>query len=218
MNQQHIKNLQTSYDKVAKKYVEHIYDELKGKPLDRELLDKFAALMKDKGLVCDIGCGPGHVARYLFERGVNVCGVDLSQGMIDEARALNPEIKFTQGNMMSLEFEDESLAGLTAFYSIIHIPREEVVDALIELKRVLKPDGLLFLAFHIGNEVLHLEELWEERINADFVFFQTDEMKNYLTNAGFEIVEAIEREPYKDVEHQSRRSYIFARHKAETRP
>lgn len=215
MKEQFIKNLQTSYDTIAKKYVEYIYDELKDKPLDRELLDKFAALVKDKGSVCDIGCGPGHVARYLFGRGVNVCGLDLSQGMIDEARVLNPEIKFMQGNMMLLDFEDESLAGLTAFYSIIHIPREEVVDALMELRRVLKPNGILFLAFHIGEESLHLEELWEEKINANFVFFQTDEMKNYLTKAGFEIVEAIEREPYKDVEHQSRRSYIFARKSAE---
>ena len=211
MNQQHISDLQNSYDRIAEKYVEHIYDELKGKPLDRALLDRFAERVKDKGLVCDIGCGPGHVARYLFERGVSVCGIDLSQGMIEQARTLNPEINFHQGNMMSLDVADESFIGIIAFYSIIHIPREEVVDALIELKRVLKPDGLLFMAFHIGDEVLHVEELWEEKINADFVCFQTEEMKNYLTKAGFEIEEAIEREPYKDVEHQSRRSYIFAR-------
>lgn len=211
MKEQFINDLQTSYDKVAKKYVEHIYDELKGKPLDRELLDKFALQVKEKGLVCDIGCGPGHVTRYLFERGVDVCGIDLSEKMIDEAQRLNPGIGFYQDNMMMLEAADESFAGLTAFYSIIHIPREEVVDALTELKRVLKPDGLLFMAFHIGDEILHVEELWDEKINADFIFFQTDEMKNYLTNAGFEIVEAIEREPYKDVEHQSRRSYIFAK-------
>jgi len=215
MNQKLIDDLQRSYDKVSKKYVEHIYDELKGKPLDRKLLDRFADEVKDKGIVCDVGCGPGHVARYLFERGVNVCGIDLSQGMVAEARALNPEIEFKQGNMMSLGFEDKTFSGIVAFYSIIHIPREDVVTALIELKRVLKTDGLLFMAFHIGDEILHVEELWEEKINADFIFFQTDEMKNYLTKAGFETVEAIEREPYKDVEHQSRRSYIFARKPAE---
>ncbi len=211
MNQKYLDDTRRSYDKVAKKYVEHIYDELKDKPLDRELLDRFADELKDKGLVCDVGCGPGQVARYLFERGVNVCGVDLSQGMIDEARVLNPEIKFTQGNMMSLDFEDKAFAGITAFYSLIHIPREDLVTALVELKRVLKANGLLFMAFHIGVEIMHVEELWEEKINADFIFFQTDEMRNYLTDAGFEVVEAIEREPYKDVEHQSRRSYIFAR-------
>jgi ubiquinone/menaquinone biosynthesis C-methylase UbiE len=211
MNQQHINDLQTSYDKIAEKYVVHIYNELKDKPLDCELLDKFVERVKDKGLVCDVGCGPGHVARYLFERGVNVCGIDLSQGMIEQARLLNPEINFHQGNMMSLDVSNESFAGITAFYSIIHIPRQEVVDALLELRRVLKPKGVLFLAFHIGEEILHLEELWEEKINADFILFQTDEMKNYLTKAEFEIIEAIEREPYKDVEHQSRRAYIFAK-------
>jgi 2-polyprenyl-3-methyl-5-hydroxy-6-metoxy-1,4-benzoquinol methylase len=83
MSDQKISNIQKSYDKVADDYVARIYAELQYKPLDRQLLDRFALRLRGAGLACDIGCGPGHVARYLREQGAEVCGVDLSSGMIE---------------------------------------------------------------------------------------------------------------------------------------
>jgi hypothetical protein len=70
---------------------------------------------------------------------------------------------------------------------------------------------LLLLSFHIGDNTIHLDEWWGHEVCIDFFFFQSAEMESYLTSARFEIEEIIEREPYPDVEHQSRRSYIFAR-------
>ena len=200
-----------SYDRVADEYVARIYDELRHKPLDRQLLDRFADSVREVGLACDMGCGPGQVARYLHERGAQVCGVDLSPEMVVRARRLNPGIDFQQGDMLALEVEDEAWAGIAAFYSIIHIPRSDVVRALRELRRVLRPGGQLLLAFHIGDEVKHLEEWWGYKVSVDFLFFRSDEMAGYLKSAGFTIEEIIERDPYPEVEHQSRRAYIFAR-------
>jgi SAM-dependent methyltransferase len=210
MREEKISDVQASYDLIADEYVARTFEELEHKPLDRQLLDRFAGEVKATGLACDIGCGPGHVARYLHERGVRVIGVDLSPVMVESARKLNPEIDFTQGDMRSLDFEDGALAGIAAFYSIIHIPRTEVVAALVEMKRVLRPGGLLLLAFHIGDEVLHLDELWGRRVSVDFIFFRPEEIKAFLEAAGFRVVEVIEREPYPGVEHQSRRAYLFA--------
>jgi SAM-dependent methyltransferase len=211
MDPQRLTNLQTGYDRVAREYVRRIFNELDYKPLDRQLLDRFAGSVRGRGLACDMGCGPGHVASYLHECGIKVCGVDLSPQMVEQARQLNPGIEFKQGNMLSLEVEDEAWAGLAAFYSIIHIPREEMLAALGELKRVLQPGGLLLLAFHIGEETIHLEDFWGETVSIDFFFFRLDEMERYLKAAGFEIEETIERDPYPDVEYQGRRAYIFAR-------
>ena len=45
----------------------------------------------------------------------------------------------------------------------------------------------------------------------DFIFYTTAEMKEYLREAGFVVEEAIERDPYPEVEYQSRRAYLFAR-------
>jgi 2-polyprenyl-3-methyl-5-hydroxy-6-metoxy-1,4-benzoquinol methylase len=75
MDDEITKNTQISYDRLADEYVRRIYDELQHKPLDRQLLDEFAARVKGNGSVCDLGCGPGHVARYLREHGVQVCGL-----------------------------------------------------------------------------------------------------------------------------------------------
>ncbi len=210
MEQQYCNDLESSYTKVAEAYVERIFDELKDKPLDRQLLDTFSRRVAGLGPACDLGCGPGQVARYLRNRGLEVCGVDLSPGMVAQARQLNPGIEFIQGNMLALDVAAESWGGIAAFYSIIHIPREQVVEALRELKRVLKPGGWLLLAFHIGQEIIHLEEWWGQQVSLDFLFFTPTEMESYLKTAGFNLEETIEREPYPEVEHPSRRAYIFA--------
>jgi SAM-dependent methyltransferase len=202
---------QSSYDQVADEYVRRIYDELKRKPLDRQLLDRFAASVRDVGPACDMGCGPGHVARYLREQGVQVCGVDLSPEMVERARRLNEGIDFQTGDMMALTVPDGAWAGVAAFYSLIHIPHGDMVQALHELRRVLMPGGLLLLTFHIGDGTIHLDEWWDKKVCVDFFLFRSQEMSEWLKMAGFEVEEIVEREPYPEIEHQSRRAYIFAR-------
>jgi ubiquinone/menaquinone biosynthesis C-methylase UbiE len=211
MDQQQLDNVQATYDCVAEEYARRIFDELQYKPLDRQWLDRLAADVPEGGVICDMGCGPGQIARYLHERGARVIGVDLSAQMIEQARRLNPDLEFRQGNMLALDVEDGAWAGIAAFYSVIHIPREEVMTVLHELRRVLQPGGLLLVTFHIGTEVLHLEDWWGQPVSADFVYFQAPEMQAYLQAAGFQIDDLLERPPYPDVEYQSHRAYILAR-------
>jgi SAM-dependent methyltransferase len=206
-----IELIRESYDGVADEYARHIYSELDNKPLDRELLTRFAARVKGKGAICDMGCGPGHIARFLHDAGTNVFGLDLSPRMIEEARRLNPDISFRQGNVLALDLPDASLAGIAAFYAIVHLPREALPQVFREMARVLKPDGLLLLAFHIGDETLHRNEWWDRPVTLDFRFFSPHAIQRDLEAAGLVVEEVIEREPYApEVEHQSRRAYIFA--------
>lgn len=204
-------DLQTSYDRVAEKYVELFFHELDKKPLDRELLNRLAVRVKSLGHVCDMGCGPGQIGRYLKEQGADVLGIDLSPGMVEQAQRLNPDIEFKQGDMAAMTVEDEAWGGIAAFYCIIHVPREKVTKVFREWLRVLRPGGLLLLSFHLGQELLHLDELWDEEVNMDVFFFTREEMEGYLREAGFEVEETVERDPYPDVEYQSRRAYIFAK-------
>ena len=211
MDDETTRSIRESYDRLAEEYTRRIADELQHKPLDRELLDRFAKETRGRGDVCDMGCGPGHVARYLRDAGASVFGLDLSPGMLEQARKLNPDISFREGNMLALDIPDGTLAGVTAFYAIVNIPRKSVPLVLSEIRRVLQSSGLLLLAFHTGNEVLHEEELWGQRISMDFLLFQPSEIGLDLEKAGFTIEEIVEREPYPDVEYPSRRAYIFAR-------
>jgi ubiquinone/menaquinone biosynthesis C-methylase UbiE len=203
-------DVESSYDRVAAEYATRIAGELEHKPLDRELLDRLILRVQNLGPICDMGCGPGHVAGYLHRQGATVCGIDLSAGMLAEARRLHPDIEFRRSSMLALNVADAAWGGIAAFYSLIHIPRPDMNAALLELQRTLKPGGWLLAAFHIGDEDVHRDELWGEPVTLDFLFFQPDEMKNWITAAGFDIHEVIERDPYENVEHPSRRAYIFA--------
>ena len=205
------RNTQTSYDQVAAEYAEKFKDEMDSKPFDRDCLDRLAREVGDLGPICDMGCGPGQIARYFHRQGVDTLGVDLSPRMVAEAQRLNPEIHFHQGDMLSLPDADNSWGGIAAFYCIIHIPREQIVDALREMKRVLKPGGVLLVAFHIGDETKHLDEWWEKPVDLDFAFFQPKEMEVWLQEAGYELQETLVREPNPKVEVATRRAYVFAR-------
>lgn len=212
MDEQILHAIQESYDCVADEYARHISSELQNKPLDRELLTRFASRLKGKGEVCDMGCGPGHVARFLHDQGASVFGLDLSSRMLEEARRLNPDISFRQGNMLALDLPDASLAGITAFYAIVNLPKASLPQVFREMARVLQPGGLLLLAHHIGDQIQHRDEWWDRPISMDFHFLQPLATQRDLEAAGFTVEEVVEREPYApEVEHQSRRAYIFAR-------
>jgi SAM-dependent methyltransferase len=204
-------NIQKSYDTVAREYADEIYGELAGKPFDRNVLDRFAERVRGKGRVCDLGCGPAQIARYLCDRGVDAFGVDLSAGMLAQARRLNPGLQLVQSSMLALGLGSETVSGVAAFYSVIHIPRAEVVTALVEIRRVLLPGGLFLVTFHLGSEDSHHEELFGRPVSLDVTLFTIEEMSRYLTAAGFKIEQVQEREPYApEVEYQSRRGYILA--------
>jgi SAM-dependent methyltransferase len=199
------------YDTVARAYAERFTNELDDKPFDREALDSFARRLVGAGLVVDVGCGPGQIAAYLTERGAEVQGVDLSPKMIEVARQLHPGIEFWPADMRALPIADESLAGISAMYCIIHIPRDGVTAVLGELRRVLRPGGLLLMSFHVGSRVVHASEFLDESVSIDFVFFERDEMEGYLINVGFAIEESRERDPIPDIEAQTQRAYLLAR-------
>ena len=200
-----------SYDELAATYAERIFGELAGKPLDRHLLNRFAEDVRRRGLVADVGCGPGHVARYLHEHGVRMLGIDLAPRMIEWARTRSPEIEFRVGDMRTLDLPDGALAGIVAFYSLIHIDEDEMRPTLRELRRVLAPGGLLLVAFHVGEETVHRDELWGHPVSLDFRFFMPEVIVASLVEAGLVVLERIEREPYPEIEHASRRAYLLAR-------
>ena len=204
-----------SYDELAATYTERIFTELAGKPLDRHLLNRLAEDVRGHGLVADLGCGPGHVARYLHDQGVRMRGIDLSPRMIDSARQRSPDIEFRVGDMRALDLPDGALAGIVAFYSLIHIGEPEMGATLRELRRVLAPGGLLLVAFHIGEETVHRDELWGHTVSLDFRFLMPSPMVAHLIEAGFLVLERVEREPYPEVEHPSRRCYLLARSPAD---
>lgn len=208
MNNDRLNKIRSNYDALASAYAREISGELDHRPMERKLLQKFAAACD--GLICDLGCGPGHVTEYLRRSNVNVIGLDLSSGILNQARAMHSEIIFLQGNMLDLPFAHAKLAGIISFYSIIHFDETQVARAFAEMARVLRPGGLVLLGVHVGRDVVHVNELWGIPVDFDAVYFDLHELIGNLESHGFKVIETVQREPHPEVEHQSIRGYIWA--------
>lgn len=200
-----------SYDRLAARYAEQFFEELRHKPLDRALLAAFAEVVGPGAPVADLGCGPGQIARDLDARGLQVMGIDLSSEMIALARRLTSSVEFRVGSMLALDLPAASLAGITAFYAIVHFEPTELVVAFREFFRVLRPGGVALLSFHIGSERVKRDELLGEAVDLEFVFFERATVEAALEEAGFAIEARVERAPYTAVEHPSQRGYLLAR-------
>jgi ubiquinone/menaquinone biosynthesis C-methylase UbiE len=200
--------IRTMYDRLAAEYARHISDELDHKPFDRELLARVAA--GARGTICDLGCGPGHVARYLRSLGASVIGIDLSPQMIAQARALAPDIEFREGSMLALPDADSTFGVVVAAYAIVNLVDADIAQACREIARVLAPDGIALVSFHIGAETLHPADLFGVPIEMDFFMLDPARVHAHLEAAGLVVDEIVERDPYPDVEYPSRRAYVLA--------
>ncbi len=202
-----------SYDAMAADYTERYADHLADLPVDRALVAAFAELVRARGSepVADIGSGPGHVTARLHDLGVPVFGVDLSPRMVALARRAHPELRFHVGSMTSLDLPDETLGGILALYSIIHVPDSGLSTVFEEFHRVLAPGGHVLLGFQTGpeDEHLHLTERFGHEMSLDYWFRTPDRVTELLTKAGLTSHAQTIREPYE--EETRPRAYLLAR-------
>lgn len=195
---------------LAERYAETLGNELAHKAFDRAFLDRFAALVPDGAMVGDVGCGPGHVARALAERGLRVHGIDIAPEMIERARSDAPELRFDVGDLLALPVDDGAWGGALAFYSLIHVVREDLETALRELARVVAPGGALAVAVHAGHGTIEADEVMGAQVHIVATLFELDELAGAITAAGFELLERTRRAPYPE-EHPTERIYVLAR-------
>jgi SAM-dependent methyltransferase len=202
--------LKSSYDAIAAAYAERYAGELAHKPLDRALLSAFAAVLGPGAPVLDAGCGPGHVTAFLGSLGLGARGLDLSAGMVAEARRLHPSLGFDVGSMLDLPVTNGALAGVVAFYSVIHLHDDELRRALAEFRRVLRPGGLVLVAVHVGDDVRHADEMLGTAVDLDFHFHRTEALSAALEAAGLRVDAVLERRAYVPHEVDTRRGYVLA--------
>ena len=217
-----------SYDRVAPAYREQFARELEHKPFDRTFLDNVAAVIDRSEWLMDLGSGPGQIGAYLATRGARILSVDASLAMLREAALVVPGGNRVQADMRVLPLAPSSIGGIVAFYSLIHIPPDELAATLMELGRVLRIGGHVALTTHVtsppnrgaplrqeGSLVLHVEEMLSTPVALDFFFYGLAELVPCLEDTGFSLVESSEREPYAPaIEAQSRRAYVLAQKRA----
>jgi len=202
------------YNQVADDYAAERWDELSKKHVDRLLLKEFASVNKGKGPCADFGCGPGQTTKFLYDNGVkDITGIDLSPGMISAARRLFPQIKFETGDLLNIVYPSGYLGSALAFYAIVHFTTDQIRKCFSEIHSVLKTGGNFLFSFHAGDEIVHFDKAHDKEVDIDLFFFKTDDIIPLLYGTGFNIIDAIERRPYENVEYPSRRAYIWTEKK-----
>jgi ubiquinone/menaquinone biosynthesis C-methylase UbiE len=136
------------------------------------------------GTVIDVGCGPGHLTAHLHSLNVDARGIDLVPEFIDHARASYPEGRFDLGSTDRLPVPDNSIAGILAWYSLIHVPPDDVDRFLDELRRAAAPGGMLVVGFFDSDHVME----FEHKVVAAYSW-PIDEFSERLRHAGFVEVE-----------------------------
>jgi SAM-dependent methyltransferase len=206
-----LSDTRVAYDRVAADYAERSRADLVARPLDRALLAAFAELVRTAGPgpVADLGCGPGHLTAHLRGLGCDAFGVDLSPEMVASARLAYPGLRFDEGSMTALEIADGALGGIVAWYSIIHLPPEQLPGVFAEFHRVLAPGGQLLLAFQVRDEPRHFTEAFGHEVRLDAYRLLPEPVVELLGQAGLVTHARLLREPDLVAE-KARRAHLLA--------
>src|ERR1041385_5618430 len=113
------------------------------RPLERGMMLAFSEMVHalGDGIVGDMGCGPGHIAKHLSMLGLRTVGFDISAAMIEQARQKFPSGDFRLGSMMELPIPSGEWLGAIALYSTLHSPAEDRARVYKEMARVVRSGG-----------------------------------------------------------------------------
>lgn len=142
------------------------------------------------GYILDIGCAHGRDA-LLFKQ-INThryIGIDISSAMLALARVHAPQSIFIRMNMRAMAFQSKSFDGFWAAASLLHIPKYNISSVLAEIRRVMKPGAVGFIALKEGDS----EEMVIGTVRGDnrfYAFYRFQEFKRILTDNGFEVIMA----------------------------
>jgi cyclopropane fatty-acyl-phospholipid synthase-like methyltransferase len=177
------RTVQAAYDALGARFGEWV-ERIEGDPWER-FLEELVARLPPGGRVLDLGCGNGAKIARLAGR-FEVVGVDLSKEQLRLARARLRGATLIAGDFAELDFGAETFDAVTAFYSIMHVPREEHRALFARVARWLKPGGLFLASLgHVGGPDRRYEWLGVEMF---FSSFDADTSRDLVRDAGFELI------------------------------
>jgi SAM-dependent methyltransferase len=195
------------YDRIATRYLE--WSPLRPSEARRHYLELACELIPAGADVLELGCGAGIPMTVALADGRHVTGVDISATQVRLARTNVPDATFLQADMTTLAFEPETFDAIVAFYSLTHVPRDELAELLARIRGWLRPGGTFIASFGADDDPGGIEADW---LGVDMYFSHFGAKKNrrLVEEAGLEIESAeIVVEP--EDRHDARFLWVVAR-------
>jgi SAM-dependent methyltransferase len=206
--------LRAAYDVVAADYARLLPDTGYEAPLDLGMLEEFVRLLAASDhttRVLDAGCGAGRMVTHLqsLSPRVEVVGIDVSEAMLELARARHPGSLFVSAELVDTCADDSAFDGVVAWYSIIHTRPERLGDVAAEFARILRPGGVALFGYQAGRGVRELRSAYGHDVELTAYLHETDDVVAALTDAGFEMCARLERSPLASERHPQ--GFVLAR-------
>ena len=180
-----------TYDKIASQYCKKTRQPRFLEWEENYIKKLLSFIHKPKPIILDVGCGDGRHCIIIEKSGGMAIGIDLSQGMLEEANRLYPEGDFREMDMRILSFVNDFFDGIWASGSIYHVPKANVNVVIEEFRRILKLNGILAVNFKLGKgKGMEAEPKSYSGSPRYFAYYTEKEMKNLLSSFGFEEMES----------------------------
>lgn len=178
MSDEYVTRTLNAYNADPKKY-EDATEEM----ILREEIEEFMSRLPNKELpVLDAGCAFGRDTALFSKNGLKVEGIDMSDGLLERAKERHPDLSFHKMDIRQLEFPDESFSGIWCNATLLHLTNEDMEKALDEFRRVLIPNGIIFMSLKEGEGEEELVEKFSSN-SARYYNYHTEEAVRKLVES-----------------------------------
>ncbi len=231
-HQKILQGIQSAYETIAEEFSQartQTKDLQTVLPSIQGHLNKLAITQKQKhktlhspAIILDLGCGNGRLAGFLAkelhndfsQENLSYLGMDSSKKLLAIAQKNNPAQKFLEGDMLKIPLKDNSIDIVCSWRAFHHLPSAELqTKALQEIRRILKPGGLLIITVwnlwqpqfrkhrleSLGRSITSLGKWhrqgllipWGKKATRYYYAFKPAELKKLLEQQGYTVTELL---------------------------
>jgi ubiquinone/menaquinone biosynthesis C-methylase UbiE len=146
------------------------------------------------GRVLEVGCGGGRDALTLTQH-YDYIGSDRAFSLLPYTRTVEPRAgKLLQQDLYRMAFANQTFDGAWVSAVLLHIPKDRVATALAEIRRVVRPGGVVFVSLKEGEgQTVKTEVEQGVELERLFVYYRLGEFERFTWNAGFKVLRILSR-------------------------
>ena|SRR5687767_4799815 len=126
----------------------------------------------------------------MMKQGYNAQGIDLSEGLLAEAKKLHPEVPTQLMSLTEMKFSPGTFDGIWTNATLLHIERNDVPQILKDFHTFLKPNGALFVRTKEGKGEGSQPVPFDPTLTRWFTFYTNEELTKLIEDAGFQVLDS----------------------------